>query len=178
MPARGSIVDGHTVRFERELLCPIETAWDYLTQSGRLATWLAEGSVEPRVGGRVVLNFDVEEVPERERGGAAITGVVSLCVPRRVLAYTWTPPEEIDSAAESDAPSSTVTFELEPREHNTKLTLTHRHLRSEALARCGAGWHTHLDVLMARIQNRQPESFREVWQRLLPAYEQQAVALR
>jgi uncharacterized protein YndB with AHSA1/START domain len=175
MPA-GQILDAHTIRFERHLPCPIETLWDYLTQPGRLSTWLAEGTLETRVGGRVRLNFDVDEVPERQAGGDEIRGVVSLCVPRRVLAYTWRTAEEAEGDS-NDSPSS-VTFELESEGENTRLLLTHRHLPSEALARCAAGWHTHLEVLSSRIHNRQPESFMEIWRRLLPAYEEQALSLR
>lgn len=175
MPVR-PIVDAHTVRFERELPCSIETAWDYLTQPGRLSTWLAEGMIEAHVGGRVELTFDVEEVPERLSGGDEIRGVVSLCVPRRVLAYTWMSPEEADS--DSGAPVSSVTFELEAKNAHTSLTLTHRHLPVEALAKCAAGWHTHLEVLASRIHNRAPESFLSTWRRLLPAYEEQALALK
>jgi hypothetical protein len=92
-----------------------------------------------------------------------------------VLAYTWADPE---TASDTDDPASTITFELEPHGQHTKLTLTHRHLPTEVLARCAAGWHTHLEVLLARIQNRQRESFLEIWKRLLPTYEEQAVALR
>jgi uncharacterized protein YndB with AHSA1/START domain len=175
MPA-GQLLDAHTVRFERDFPCPIETAWDYLTQPGRLSTWLAEGIVETRVGGRVELTFDVEEVPERTPGGDVVRGVVSLCVPRRVLAYTWTSPN--DGSSDETEPVSAVTFELEPQNGNTKLTLTHRHLPAEALARCAAGWHTHLEVLASRIHNRHPESFLATWRRLLPTYERQALAMR
>jgi uncharacterized protein YndB with AHSA1/START domain len=176
MNAHGRFLDEHTVRFERDLSCPLDTAWSYLTQPGRLATWLAEGSIETRVGGRVSLGFDVEELPERKDGGAFIEGVVTLCVQDRVLAYTWTDPEAKPS--ENEDPDPTVTFELEPQGQHTKLVLTHRHLPTEALARCAAGWHTHLEVLSARIQNRQQDSFLAIWKRLLPSYEQQVVALR
>lgn len=172
MNSPGRFLDEHTVRFERELPCSIETAWDYLTQGGRLATWLAEGTIEPRVGGKVTLSFDVEEVPERKNGGAVIEGVVTLCVPNRVLAYTWTDPE---TPVPDEASDSAVTYEVEPVGQHTKLTLTHRHLPEKELARCAAGWHTHLEVLSARIQNRQRESFVETWKRLLPSYEKQAV---
>jgi uncharacterized protein YndB with AHSA1/START domain len=170
MKTLGQIVDAHSIRFERELPCSIDTAWDYLTQPGRLSTWLADGSIEPRVGGRVELNFDVEELPERAQGGDAIRGAVSLCVPRRVLAYTWMSPEQ--AAVETTGPTSTVTFALEPENSHTRLTLTHRHLPAEAIPRCAAGWHTHLEVLLARVQNRSPESFLEMWRRLLPIYEE------
>ena len=164
MNAPGRFLDEHTVRFERELPCPLEMAWDYMTQPGRLVTWLAEGSIEPRVGGRVTLSYYVEEVPERKDGGAFIEGVVTLCVPHRVLAYTWADPEA--PAPGNEDPDSTVTFELEPHHQHTKLTLTHRHLPTSVLARCAAGWHTHLEVLSARIQNRQGESFLDTWKRM------------
>lgn len=172
MNSPGRFLDEHTVRFERDLPCALEAAWSYLTQPGRLATWLAEGTIEPRVGGKVALSFDVEEVPERKNGGALIEGVVTLCVPDRVLAYTWSDPE---TPVADEASDSSVTFELEPHGEHTKLTLTHRHLPKNALARCAAGWHTHLEVLVARIQNRQRESFVETWRRLLPTYERQAL---
>lgn len=175
MNSFGQVSVGHTVRFERILPCSLETAWSYLTQPGRLVTWLAEGTIELRVGGRVDLSFDVEEVPERQQDGAFIQGVVSLCVPQRILAYTWTNP---DADIDGDAPVSAVTFELEPQNSHIKLTLTHRHLPNDAVARCAAGWHTHLDVLSARLQNHQPDPFLTVWKRLLPIYEDQVSAVQ
>jgi uncharacterized protein YndB with AHSA1/START domain len=175
MNSFGQITDGHTVRFERILPCSLEMAWSYLTQPGRLVTWLAEGTIELRVGGRVDLSFDVEEVPERKQNGAFIQGVVSLCVPQRVLAYTWTSP---DVDLDSDVPISAVSFELEPQNGHVKLTLTHRHLANDEVARCAAGWHTHLDVLAARLQNHQPDSFLRTWKRLLPIYEDQVTAVQ
>jgi uncharacterized protein YndB with AHSA1/START domain len=175
MNSFGQVPDGHTVRFERILPCSLETAWSYLTQPGRLVTWLAEGSMELRVGGRVDLSFDVEEIPERKQDGAFIQGVVTLCVPQRVLAYTWTSP---DADLDSDVPVSAVTFELEPQNSHIKLTLTHRHLPNDAVARCAAGWHTHLDTLAARLQNHQPDPFLSTWKRLLPIYEDQVSAIQ
>ncbi len=175
MNSYGRIVDEHTVRFERALPCSLEIAWSYLTQPGRLATWLAEGTVEPRVAGRVDLNFDVDEVPERKQGGANIRGVVTLCVPQRVLAFTWT---DAEAVSDVDEPISAVTFELEPVNAHTKLTLTHRHLPADVVAKCSAGWHTHLDVLSARIQNHQPEPFLSTWKRLLPIYAGQSTTIQ
>jgi uncharacterized protein YndB with AHSA1/START domain len=150
-------------------------AWSYLTQPGRLATWLAEGTIELRVGGRVDLSFDVEEIPDRMPGGGIILGAVTLCVPQRVLAFTWTTP---DTDLDSDLPVPAVSFELEPHDHHVRLSLTHRHLASDAVARSAAGWHTHLDVLLARLQNHQPDTFLSTWKRLLPVYEEQAIALQ
>jgi uncharacterized protein YndB with AHSA1/START domain len=174
MNSFGRVTDGHTIRFERTLPCSLETAWSYLTQPGRLATWLAEGTIELRVGGRVDLRFDVEEVPERE-SGAFIQGVVSLCVHQRVLAYTWTRP---DDTLDNELPVSTVTFELEPQDAHTRLTLIHRHVANDAMAVSAASWHAHLDVLLARLQNHQPDPFLLTWKRLLPVYEEQATTVQ
>jgi uncharacterized protein YndB with AHSA1/START domain len=175
MNSFGRVTDGNTIRFERTLPCSLETAWSYLTQPGRLATWLAEGTIELRVGGRVDLSFDVEEVPEHMPGGAFILGAVTLCVPQRVLAFTWTNP---DTTTDSDRAIPTVSFELEPHDQYVRLSLTHRHLTSDAVARYAAGWHTHLDILLARLQNHQPDAFLSTWKRLLPVYEEQASALQ
>jgi hypothetical protein len=51
----GKIVDSSTVRFERLLPGPIERVWDHLTKPEFLATWLAVGQMDARVGGRVEL---------------------------------------------------------------------------------------------------------------------------
>ncbi len=66
----GTIVDPHTIRFVRDLLGPIGLVWDHLTKPELLATWLARGEFDPRVGvGLLELRFDVDEVPETCNGG-------------------------------------------------------------------------------------------------------------
>ena len=53
------------------------------------------------------------------------------------------------------------------------LTLIHRRIpdRSTTLG-VSAGWHAHLDVLVARASGTKPESFWDNWSRLKKEYEQ------
>lgn len=164
----GTILGAHTLRFERLLPCSLEGAWNYLTDPAFLGTWLAKGVVEQRAGGKVELHFDVEEIPERKREGAVVHGLVKRCEPQKMLAYSW------GSCATASDSDSVVTFELRPEGDDVRLTLTHEGLASSILARCGAGWHTHLDILTARIAAQRPQAFLETWRRLVPEYEHAA----
>lgn len=173
----GTIIDSHTVRFERLLPGPIGRVWDHLTKPEYLATWLAEGEVDQRVGGQVELRFNIQEVPERKSAGDIVRGVVTRCEPPHVLAYSWIFASAGRPPAESPVPDSVVTFELEARGENVLLVLTHRRLPTDMMPRFCAGWHTHLGILRARLRGDEPEPFLPVFQRLLPGYEQQAAAL-
>ena len=57
----GTILNEHAVRFERVLPASPDKVWEHLTNPELLKSWLAAGSIEPRIGGRVELKFDVEE---------------------------------------------------------------------------------------------------------------------
>ncbi|MEZ4619140.1 MAG: SRPBCC domain-containing protein [Caldilineaceae bacterium] len=71
----GTLVDAHTVRFERLLPGPIERVWAYLTEPQFLRTWLADSTMDLRIGGAVELRFDTDEVPERAKAGAIDQGI-------------------------------------------------------------------------------------------------------
>ncbi len=165
-----TIIDAKTIRVERLLPAPIERAWDYLTKPERLRGWLAEGEMDLRAGGQVELCFDAGEAPDRAKAGATIRGVVTRIEPPRALAYTWTDAPEDRPPAERPVPDSEVSFELEPRDQHVRLALTHRRLPPAFLPNCAAGWHTHLDILLARLRGEEPEPFLPVYERLLPMY--------
>ncbi|MCX6633853.1 MAG: SRPBCC family protein [Acidobacteria bacterium] len=176
MTGLGTVIDSHAIRFERLLPGPVERVWDYLTKSECLVTWLAEGEIDPRAGGQVELRFDVHEVPERAKAGAIIRGVVARFEPPRVLAYSW-----VDASADrppAESPDPVVTFELEGRGSDALLVLTHRQLPTALMPGFGAGLHTHLGILHARLRGEQPEPFLAVFRRLLPIYAQQVAAPR
>ncbi len=67
-----------------------------------------------------------------------------------------------------------VSFELEPRGDRVLLTLVHRRVPDRStLLSVSAGWHTHLDILAARIAGTAPaEPFWDQINRLRPEYEQ------
>ena len=164
----GTIVDEHTVRFERVLPGPIARAWDYLTKPEMLATWLAGGVFEPRVGGQVELRFNNDDMPEDDRCGAISRGAVTRWEPMTAVAYTWS-----NSGWRAGVQESEVTFELMPSDgdRTVRLVLTHRRLPRHEMPGFGAGWHTHLMVLDARVRGTEPAPFVAHYQKLRPAYD-------
>jgi uncharacterized protein YndB with AHSA1/START domain len=79
--------------------------------------------------------------------------------PPRKLAFAW-------------EGSGDVTFELEPKGNEVLLTVIHRRLPDRAtLLKVGAGWHMHLDVLVARTTGKEPEPFWDGWSRLRQEYD-------
>lgn len=174
----GVMTSQDTVRFERVLPGPIARVWAYLTESDKRGSWLASGEMELRPGGRAEFHFlhrtlssEPEEVPEKYRqyaDGMSFSGRIVRVEPPRLLVFTW--PEE-------DGSESEVTFELAERGEEVLLTLTHRRLRSRDI-RLGvcAGWHTHLGVLAARLDGREPAPFWSTHVRLEAEYDQRIAA--
>lgn len=158
----GIFTNQGTIRFERLLPGPIERVWAYLTESDKKAKWLAAGVVEPRVGGKVELRFshsnlseNDDPIPEKYKhmeGGTYFEGQVTKWNPPHLLSYTW---------GEGTGGESEVTFELTPAGEKVQLTLTHRRLGDDPdiLASVASGWHTHLGILVDRLNNRKPKGF-------------------
>lgn len=156
----GTVTEPGTLRIERVLPGPIERVWAYLTESDKRAKWLAAGQFELREGGRTELTFHNSELsgkreptPEKYRKyeGASFQGRITRCEPPRVLAYTW---------PESSGSDSEVIFELTPQGKDVRLVLTHRRLADrDAMVSVAGGWHTHLEVLIEVLNEREPPGF-------------------
>jgi uncharacterized protein YndB with AHSA1/START domain len=142
--------------------------------------WLAAGTMELRVGGRVELSFrhadlspQAETTPDRYRqyeNGAGFTGRITACDPPRLLSHTW---------GEESGEDSEVTFELTPRGENVLLAVTHRRLgddRATMLSVAG-GWHTHLGILVDHLNGREPRPFWSTHALLEAEYEKRLDAL-
>lgn len=154
--AYGQVLESGAVRFRRLLPGPVERVWSYITEPEKRAVWLASGSMELRVGGRVVLNFHNallapagEPVPEWLQpysGPLTQRGRITQLDPPQLLAMTW-------GEAEDGSPASEVVFELTPQGRDVLLVLTHRRLTSgtEGLM-VSCGWHVHMGVLVARLK--------------------------
>lgn len=166
--------DATTLRFERLLPGPIERVWAYLTDPDKRALWLAGGSTELRPGGEVHLLFrnnqltrDDEPVPEKYADHADeshMHGRILAMDPPRLLRHTWSEGE--DSVSE-------VTFELTPQGNDVLLVLTHsRVARHDHLVSFAGGWHTHLMVLTARLNEREPAGFWATFKRMEADYGQ------
>lgn len=155
-----------TIQFERLLPGPAERIWDYLTKSELKAKWLSAGDVEPEVGGKVEFRFQHKNlsetddpIPEKYKAmedGTYFEGRVTEWDPYNKLSYTW---------GEETGEESEVTYELIPKKNDkVLLRLTHRRLGDDptTLISVGAGWHTHLGILIDVLEGNEPQGFWKV----------------
>jgi uncharacterized protein YndB with AHSA1/START domain len=156
-----TMLEPGTIRFARLLPGPIERVWAYLTESEKRAQWLASGEMEPRTGARFNLKFrhsslsrHTVPVPEKFKNmeeGQVTEHTVTRCEPPRLLGWSW--------GSGKDGPSE-VTFELTAEGDKVRLVLTHRRLRDrKAMLAVGPGWHSHLAVLVSRLEGSEPDAF-------------------
>jgi uncharacterized protein YndB with AHSA1/START domain len=133
----GKIIHPGTIRFERTLSGSPTRIWEYLTEPALISTWLADASINLSVGGEVEL---------RKKDGALVNGKITKCEAPRLLSYSWK-----DSA---------VTFEVDKSEDaGVTLVLSHSGLQPAHIHKFFAGWHTHLEILSARLRGDNPESY-------------------
>ncbi|HEY9760626.1 MAG TPA: SRPBCC family protein [Oculatellaceae cyanobacterium] len=165
----GKIVDDQTVRFERIVPASVERVWQYLTQSDFLSSWFAVGTVDGRVGGRVDFHFQQEDIPDRDENGLKIRGLISVFEPNKALAFSW-----IDIRNETD---SKVSIELSRAGDQTLISVRHSRLPQQRLHEFMAIWHTHLDILAARLRNVMPPGFAKRYRELLQTYAMVAASI-
>jgi len=80
--------------------------------------------------------------------------------PPRKLAFTW-------------GKSGGVSMQLEPRGERVLLTVIHRRLPDRGMmVGVSTGWHTHLDMLAARLAGEEPEPFWDGFIRLRKDYDE------
>lgn len=157
----------NTVRIERLLPGPIERVWAYLTDSDLRRQWMASGEMEMQVGAPFELTWHNDELtdpPGQRPDGfgkehSMRSRITELDPPRR-LAFTW-----------GDSGGS-VSFDLQPKGDAVLLTVIHRGISDRSnLLMIGAGWHTHLDILVARATGKKPMPFWDVWSRRRTEYD-------
>ena len=169
--AYGTLIEPTTLKIQRLLPGPIERIWAYLTDSDLRRKWLAAGAMEMKVGAPVEFVWRNGELndppsprpadfPEEHRMQSRITELD----PMRKLSIAWNN-------------SGDVTFELEPKGQGVLLTVIHRRLPDRStLLKVGAGWHMHLDVLVARASGKEPAPFWQGWSRLRDEYDRRLPA--
>jgi uncharacterized protein YndB with AHSA1/START domain len=172
--ASGELIGPDAIRFVRLLPGPIERVWDYFTDGEKRGRWFASGPLELRPGGRGEflfrhVNLAPEETPpeshrEVHDPGVTMPTTILQCAPPRLLVFTM-------PGGESQ-PDSEVTVELATEGENVRLTLTHRRLGSSAYgaASIGAGWHTHLALLISLLSQGTPPPFWSMHTRLKERY--------
>jgi uncharacterized protein YndB with AHSA1/START domain len=169
--AYGTLTEPTTLRIQRLLPGPIERVWAYLTESDLRRKWLAAGDMELKVGAPFELvwrNNELTNPPGERPAGFGdehrMTSRITELDPPRRLSFSW-------------SNSGDVTFELEPKGHKVLLTVIHRRLADRGtVLMVGAGWHTHLDILVARVGGTESEPFWDGWVRLRTEYDRRLPA--
>ena len=167
----GVLTEPATLLIQRLLPGPIERVWAYLTESDLRRQWLAAGRMELKVGAPFELvwrNDELTDPPGQRPPGFSAehrmqSRITELDPPRR-LAFTW-------------SGSGDVSFDLEPQGSQVLLSVIHRRLPDRAtMLRVGPGWHSHLDVLVARATGKEPPPFWDGWIRLRQEYDRRLPA--
>ena len=160
----GTLAAPDTLQMTRLLPGPIDRVWAYLTESDLRRKWLASGVMELKVGAPFELTWRNEEL---ENAGPRPEGfdeehrmesrITELDPPHRLGFQFGT--------------SGEVTIALEEQGDQVLLTLTHRRLPDrEIMLKVAAGWHAHLDVLVAKAADELPKPFWRNWTRLREEY--------
>jgi uncharacterized protein YndB with AHSA1/START domain len=152
----GTLVEPGTIRYIRHVEGPIERVWRYLTEPALRATWIGSTAIPSNVGGTFRIEWD----------GGYMQGCVRVYDPPHVLEYSWVQ----QTSPTGPILDSVVRFELANDGAAVRLTLTHIALPREEYEMIGAGWHAHLDVLVARLADREIESADDIFVRVQSAY--------
>lgn len=162
----GTFSEPATLTIQRMLPGSIERVWAYLTEGELRRQWLASGDMELKVGAAFVLvwhNDELTDPPGRRPEGFAAEHraecrITELDIPRK-LSFSW-------------PGVGLVTFELDTRGDDVLLTVTHRRLPDRDTSQMvGAGWHMHLDLLVALFTGTKPPPFWDGWASLKQDYE-------
>ena len=164
--AHGVLTEPATLKIERLLPGPIERVWAYLTESDLRRKWLAAGEMEMKVGAPFELvwrNSELTDPPGKRPDGFGeehrMQSEITELDPPRKLAFTW-------------GKSGGVSMQLEPRGERVLLTVIHRRLPDRGMmVGVSTGWHTHLDMLAARLAGEEPEPFWDGFIRLRKDYD-------
>lgn len=164
--AYGTLTEPATLTIQRLLPGPVERVWAYLTDSNLRRQWLAAGEMPLEAGAAFQLTWRNDELNDPPSARPAdipaehsMQSRVIACEPPRKLVIAW-------------QNSGDVSFELAPKGDKVLLTLTHHRLPSRpTLLAVSAGWHTHLDLLVAITTGARPQPFWIEWKRLRNDYD-------
>jgi uncharacterized protein YndB with AHSA1/START domain len=155
-----------TLTIKRQLPGPISRVWAYLTDSQLRSQWLAAGQLPSELGAVFELEWRNDRLSasgnERPEGFPEVQRAVCELMeldPPHSLRFRW--PNVGD-----------VNIVLEPAGDDVLLTLVHRGLVERTTkVMVAAGWHAHLEILVARVAGSTPPSFWCTWIALRSAYE-------
>jgi uncharacterized protein YndB with AHSA1/START domain len=143
----GVVTEPATLTITRLLPGPIERIWSYLTDSDLRRQWLASGAMEQMVGAPVELVWRNDELtdppgdrPEGFGNEHRMTCEVMAIEAPHLLSISW-------------GSTGGVTFTLQQKGDEVLLTIVHKRVEDPSvLLNVSAGWHSHVDVLEARLR--------------------------
>jgi uncharacterized protein YndB with AHSA1/START domain len=141
------------VRMHDRFDTDIDDLWSALTDSRRLARWIADVTGDLRLGGEFHARFT------SSWEGA---GRVDVCEPPRRLLLTMSPGQPDETVIEA---------RLAAEGDQTSLVIEERGLPLGELAGYGAGWQAHVEDLAAHVAGGEPADWRSRWTELTPAYQ-------
>lgn len=155
--------DGSTLVIQRWFPGSAERLWKYLVDAELRQKWLADGVLTPSAGSPLELVWRNDDLsnpgdprPDGAGGEQRMQSIVVEASPPSRLVITWG--------------SGAVEFDLLDKDGRVRLTITHSGLDASKTA-VFAGWHTHLDILSALVENSAPPSFWLTWTRLHGDYQ-------
>ncbi|MHB2168928.1 SRPBCC family protein [Alsobacter sp. R-9] len=170
--AYGVLTEPTTLTIRRVLPGPIGRVWNHLTRSDLRRRWLASGDMPNTPGATFALTWRNDELTDppgtRPDGFGAehsMESRITVYEPPHRLGFSW-------------SGGGQVTITLQEQEGTVLLTLVHERI-AERSARLmiGAGWHQHLDILVARVSGEEPrQPFWDGWQRLRQDYDRRLPA--
>jgi uncharacterized protein YndB with AHSA1/START domain len=131
----------------------IDDLWSALTDSSRLARWIAIVEGDLRLGGQFHARFT---------SGWDGLGRVDVCEPPRRLLLTMCPGQEDETVIEA---------QLAALGDQTSLVIEERGIPLDELAAHGAGWQAHVEDLVAHVAGRESADWRSRWTELTPSYQ-------
>lgn len=126
---------GSEGRLARHFDHPRDAVWRLMTESAGIAQWIAPGTLEPRQGGRVHIDFG-------DSGTVIDSKVTVFDAPAR-LSYSW---------SSGDEPERPLDWTLTESAGGTDLILTVTLPEGEDIAKACAGFDAHLEMLAAALE--------------------------
>ena len=155
----------------RDFSAPPETVWGFWTKADQRAQWLAGGEdiVAPDRPVNFVFDRAQHGVPISSETGEAegvarVEGYVSAFERPTVLGL---------ELRGSGSMATTLTVSLRGRDDgHTDLRLVHERVPKDELVQAAAGWHAHLDLLLACLEGSPPPDFTKRFAQLLEGYQE------
>jgi uncharacterized protein YndB with AHSA1/START domain len=151
------LIEPTTLRIQRLLPGPIERIWAYLTDSDLRSKWLAAGAMEMKVGAPVEFVWRNDELNDPPSARPAVSRRAQHAEPHHRARSAAQAFDRLEQQRRRDVRAGA---EGQGRAaHRDPSRLPDR----STMLKVSAGWHMHLDVLVARASGKEPAPFWEGW---------------